>query len=141
MATKAFTVEGLLFVTNNYAAPLNSENAPEAFHLFQNFLLDSEISKALVEPTKLSSKQISAFWETGIYDDGGKDGTPSIVFSYEDQEYVVTPTTVRETFDFETHISYGVVGDSLLREMLQQIGYSGSLTRLGNVKRPHLRKE
>lgn len=141
MATKSFTARGLLFVSNNYAAPLSTMNVPEAFHLFQNFLTDSEIGRALVEPPTLSAAQIISFWQSSTYDDGGENGTPSIIFKYEETEYVITPTTVRQTVGFDTHSAYSVVGEGYLKEMLQQIGYSGSLARLRQVKWPHLRKE
>ncbi|KAK1361759.1 hypothetical protein POM88_046233 [Heracleum sosnowskyi] len=102
---------GLDFVPNNYVAPLSTENVPEAFHLFQNFLAQSDIGQALVEPTRLSGTQIKAFWETGVYDDG----------------------------DFNAFTIS--VGDSDLQRMMREIGYSGPLARTGNLKRPFLRKE
>ena len=141
MASNMFQARGLSFVPNNYMAPLINESVPEAFHLIQNFLRDSEIGRALVEPSKLSAAQIAAFWQTAVYDDGGENGTPSIIFSFEDSEYAVTPTTVRQALDFDTHKSYSIVSEQTLKEMLQAIGYSGSLKNLGQIKRPKLRKE
>ncbi|KAK1394729.1 hypothetical protein POM88_013785 [Heracleum sosnowskyi] len=132
MATTMFQSVGLDFVPNNYAAPLSTVNAPEAFHLFHNFLAQSDIGQALVEPVKLSGLQIKAFWETGIYDDGGEAGTPSIIFEFDEQEYVVTPTTVRDALGFEDFNAYTIsVGDSELQRMMREIGYSGSLERTG----------
>ncbi|KAK1373624.1 hypothetical protein POM88_029817 [Heracleum sosnowskyi] len=142
MATTLFHSVGLEFVPNNYAAPLSTENAPEAFHLFQNFLVQSDIGYALVEPAKLSGLQIKAFWETGVYDDRGESGTPSTVFEFEEQEFVVTPTTVRDALGFEDFNAYTIsVGDAELQRMMREIGYTGSLARTGNLKRPLLRKE
>ncbi|KAK1397666.1 hypothetical protein POM88_007529 [Heracleum sosnowskyi] len=133
---------GLEFVPNNYAAPLSTQNAPEAFHLFQNFLAQSAIEHALVEPAQLSGLQIKAFWETGFYDDGGETGTPSIVFEFEEQEYVVTPGTVRATLGFGEFTAYTIsVGDVDLQRMMTEIGYSGPIERIGQLKRPFLRKE
>ncbi|KAK1390677.1 hypothetical protein POM88_018855 [Heracleum sosnowskyi] len=133
---------GLDFVPNNYAAPLSTENVPEAFHLFQNFLVQSDIGQALVEPIRLSGTQIKAFWETGIYDDGGESGNPSIIFEFADQEYVVTPTTVRDALGCEDFNAFTIsVGDSDLQRMMREIGYSGPLARTGNLKRPFLRKK
>ncbi|KAK1396499.1 hypothetical protein POM88_006362 [Heracleum sosnowskyi] len=120
---------GLEFVPNNYAAPLSNENAPEAFHLFQNFLAQSAIGHALVEPALLSGLQIKAFWETGVFDDGGETGTPSIVFEFNEQEYVVTPGTVRAALGFGEFTAYTIsVGDVALQRMLTEIGYTGSMT-------------
>ncbi|KAK1380647.1 hypothetical protein POM88_027391 [Heracleum sosnowskyi] len=142
MATTVFQSVGLEFVPNNYAAPLSTENAPEAFHLLQNFLAQSDIGQALVEPAKLYGSQIKAFWETGVYDDGGESGTPSIVFEFDEQEFVVTPTIVRDALGFEDFNAYTIfVGDAELQRMMREIGYSGSLARTGNLKRPLLRKE
>ncbi|KAK1393573.1 hypothetical protein POM88_012629 [Heracleum sosnowskyi] len=125
---------GLEFVPNNYATPLSTENVPEAFHLFQNFLAQSDIGHALVAPAKLSGSQIKAFWETGVYDDGGESGTPSIIFEFVEEEYIVTPTTVRDALGCEDFNAFTIsVGDSDLQRMMREIGYSGSLARTGNL--------
>ncbi|KAK1379488.1 hypothetical protein POM88_026232 [Heracleum sosnowskyi] len=142
MASTAFVSSGLEFVPNNYAAPLNNANAPEAFHLLQNFLAQSPIGRALVEPEKLSVLQTKSFWETGVYDDGGDSGTPSIVFEFQETEYAITPGTVRAAMGFGEHNAYTiVVGDADLLRMMREIGYGGSLTKIGQLKRPFLRKE
>ncbi|KAK1403968.1 hypothetical protein POM88_003573 [Heracleum sosnowskyi] len=130
------------FVPNNYAAPLSNENAPEAFHLLQNFLAQSAIGHALVEPALISGLQVKAFWETGVYDDGGETGTPSIVFAFDEQEYVVTPGTVHAALGFGEFTAYTIsVGDVDLQRMMTEIGYNGSMARIGQLKRPFLRKE
>ncbi|KAK1364675.1 hypothetical protein POM88_040236 [Heracleum sosnowskyi] len=142
MATTAFVSSGLEFVPNNYAAPLNTVNAPEAFHIIQDFLAQSAIGRALVEPEKLYGSQIKAFWETGVYDDGGDSGTPSIVFEFQETKFVITPGTVREAMGFAESDAYTIsVGDTDLQRMMQAIGYTGSLAKIGQLKRPLLRKE
>ncbi|KAK1378424.1 hypothetical protein POM88_025168 [Heracleum sosnowskyi] len=142
MASTAFVSSGLEFVPNNYSAPLSNENAPEAFHLMQNFLAQSSLGRALVEPVKLSVIQIKSFWETGIYDDGGDAGTPSIVFEFEEAEYIITPGTVRAAMGFPEHNAYTIdVGEAELMRMMREIGYGGSLAKIGQLKRPFLRKE
>lgn len=141
MATKPFTSLGLRFVPNNFAALLENDRAPEAFHLIQNFLRDSEIGQALIEPAVLSASQIATFWQNSKYVAGGENGTPSIIFTYDEEEFVITPQTVRETMDFDTHTSYAVVSEQNLRDMLTEIGYMESLAKLGSVRWPNLRKE
>ncbi|KAK1360765.1 hypothetical protein POM88_045239 [Heracleum sosnowskyi] len=142
MASTAFVSSGLEFVPNNYSAPLSNENAPEAFHLMQNFLVQSSLGRALVEPVKLSAIQIKSFWETGIYDDGGDASTPSIVFEFKEVEYVITPGTVRAAMGFPEHNAYTIdVGEAELMRMMREIGYGGSLANIGQLKRPFLRKE
>ncbi|KAK1392061.1 hypothetical protein POM88_011117 [Heracleum sosnowskyi] len=142
MASTAFVSSGLEFVPNNYAAPLATVNAPEAFHLMQNFLAQSPIGRALVEPQKLSGSQIKSFWEYGVYDDGGDSGTPSIVFEFKEAEYVIPPGTVRDAMGFDEQNAYTItVGDADLVRMMREIGYGGSLTKIGQLKRPFLRKE
>ncbi|KAK1394103.1 hypothetical protein POM88_013159 [Heracleum sosnowskyi] len=108
MTTAAFVSSGLEFVPNNYSAPLSHENAPEAFHLLQSFLAQSPIGRALVEPGKLSAVQIKSFWETGLYDNGGDSGTPSIVFEFDEAEYVITPSTVHTTMGFPDLNAYTI---------------------------------
>ncbi|KAK1397218.1 hypothetical protein POM88_007081 [Heracleum sosnowskyi] len=142
MATTAFVSSGLEFVPNNYTAPLNTANAPETFHMIQKFLAQSAIGRALVEPAKLSGLQIKAFWETGVYDDGGETGSPSIIFEFEETEYVITAGTIRDALGFPEYPSYTVgMGDEDLIRMMREIGYSGPLTKIGQLKRPFLRKE
>ncbi|KAK1380289.1 hypothetical protein POM88_027033 [Heracleum sosnowskyi] len=142
MATTAFVSSGLEFVPNNYTAPLNTANAPEASHMIQKFLAQSAIGRALVEPAKLSGLQIKAFWESGVYDDGGEIGNPSIIFEFEETEYVITAGTVRAAMGFPEYPSYTIgMGDSDLLRMMREIGYSGPLNKIGQLKRPFLRKE
>ncbi|KAK1387421.1 hypothetical protein POM88_015599 [Heracleum sosnowskyi] len=113
MATTAFVSSGLEFVPNNYAAPLNTANAPEAFHMIQKFLAQSAIGHALVEPTTLS-----------------------------EAEYVITSGTIRTAMGFPEFSSYTIgMGDTDLLRMMREIGYFGPLTKIGQLKRPFLRKE
>ncbi|KAK1391984.1 hypothetical protein POM88_011040 [Heracleum sosnowskyi] len=142
MATTAFVSSGLEFVPNNYTAPLNTVNAPEAFHMIQKFLAQSAIGRALVEPAKLSGLQIKALWESGVYDDGSETGNSSIIFEFEETEYVITAGTVRAAMGFPEYPSYTIgMGDSDLLRMMREIGYSGPLNKIGQLKRPFLRKE
>ncbi|KAK1352302.1 hypothetical protein POM88_053566 [Heracleum sosnowskyi] len=137
-----FTASGLEFVPNNYSAPLANENAPEAFHLIQSFLSNSDIGTALTAPSKLSATQIRTFWQTGTYDNGGATGSPSIIFEFQGDEFTVTPTTVRDALGLEDFNAFTIsVGDSELVRMMREIGYSGPLTKIGQLKRPLLRKE
>ncbi|KAK1387892.1 hypothetical protein POM88_016070 [Heracleum sosnowskyi] len=142
MATTAFIASELEFVPNNYSAPVANENAPEAFHLIQRFLLHSDIGTALTAPSKLSATQIRTFWQTGTYDNGGESGSPSIIFEFQGDEFVVTPTTVRDALGLEDFNAFTIsVGDSELVRMMSEIGYTGPLTKIGQLKRPFLRKE
>ena len=77
-----------------------------------------------------------------MYDDGGDSGTPSITFEYQDQAYVIMPTTVRTAMGFGEYASYStVIGDTDLLKMMKDIGYGGSLAKIGQLKRSFLRKE
>ncbi|KAK1378694.1 hypothetical protein POM88_025438 [Heracleum sosnowskyi] len=136
-----FIASGLEFVPNNYSAPLANENAPEAFHLIQSFLTNSDIGTALTAPSKLSASQIRTFWQTGTYDDGGESGSPSIIFEIQGEEFIVTPTTVRDALGLEDFNAFTTVGDFELVRMMREIGYSGPLSKIGQLKRPLLRKE
>ncbi|KAK1397094.1 hypothetical protein POM88_006957 [Heracleum sosnowskyi] len=142
MATTAFIASELEFVPNNYSAPVANENAPEAFHLIQSFLSNSDIGTALTAPSKLSATQIRTFWQTGTYDNGGESGSPSIIFEFQEDQFVVTPTTVRDALGLEDFNAFTIsVGDFELVRMMREIGYSGPLSKIGQLKRPFLRKE
>ena len=86
MAPKDLIFNGEKFVPNNYTAILTKSEAPSELHFIQDFLTHSEIGFALTQPSYLSGTQVLTFWCTGLYDDGGKDGTPSIVFTAKEVE-------------------------------------------------------
>lgn len=139
MATNTHTALGLTFVPNNYSAILNSDGVHADFHLFQRFLRNSEINRALTEPGKNSASQIKAFLESGVYD---SEGSPSIIFTYNNTEYKIDVPTAREALGLENQSAYTIsVGNSELRKMLTEIGYGGPMEKLGQLKRPHLRRE
>ncbi|KAL1823765.1 hypothetical protein ACET3Z_010543 [Daucus carota] len=141
MATSAFTHAGVEFVPNNHAAILNTADAPRDYHPIQQFLAHSALATALTAPARLSGSQIITFWRTGQYDNGGADGSPSIVFEYEGEEYAVTPATVRQAFNMPENAAYITNGDTNLRGMMNALGYSESLDKLGQLKRLGLRRE
>ncbi|KAL1826576.1 hypothetical protein ACET3Z_004988 [Daucus carota] len=142
MATTTFTHAGVDFVPNNYTAILDTAEAPRDYHPMQQFLAQSAIATALTAPARLSGSQIISFWRTGKYDNGGENGSPSIVFSFEGEEYFVTPATVRSAFNLsERDTVYVTNGDANLRTMMTDLGYYDSLDKLGQLKRPGLRKE
>ena len=69
MSTTAFEFNGAKFVTNNYAAILDNDEAPKEFHLIQDFLAHSELMYALTQPESISPSQVLTFWRTARYDD------------------------------------------------------------------------
>ena len=82
MATTSFDFDGAKFVTTNYAAILNNDEAPTSFHLIQDFLAHSDLMYALTQPESISPTQLLAFWRTTKYDDGGDHGSPSLTCEY-----------------------------------------------------------
>ena len=63
------------------------------------------------------------------------------MFEYEGEEYAVTPATVRQAFNMPENAAYITNGDTNLRGMMNALGYSESLDKLGQLKRPGLRRE
>ena len=61
MSTTAFEIDGAKFVTNNYAAILDNDEAPKEFHLIQDFLAHSELMYALTQPESISPSQVLTF--------------------------------------------------------------------------------
>ena len=142
MSTKAFDFDGAKFVTNNYAAILDNDEAPKEFHLIQDFLAHSELMYALTQPESISPAQVLTFWRTARYDDGGDHGSPSLTCDYEGQEYFVSPATVRKALHLPEHNKFdSSVTTQTLRDMMNFFGYSGSTDKMGEPKRPNLCKE
>ena len=96
MAPKDIIFDGATFVPNNFFAILSKSEAPSELHFIQDFLASSDIGYALTEPEAVSGTQVLEFWRSGVYDDGGAQGSPSIIFSSGEDEYVVTLSTVRQ---------------------------------------------
>ncbi|KAK1356369.1 hypothetical protein POM88_049625 [Heracleum sosnowskyi] len=72
----------------------------------------------------------------------GETGSPSIIFEFQEEEFTVTPTNVRDALGLEDFNAFTIsVGDSELIRMMREIGYSRPLTKIGQLKRPLLRKE
>nr|XP_017228486.1 PREDICTED: microtubule-associated protein futsch-like [Daucus carota subsp. sativus] len=126
MSTKAFEFDGAKFVTNNYAAVLTNDEAPSEFHLIQDYLAHSELMYALTQPEVISPAQVLTLWRSARYNDGGEQGSPSLTCTYEGQEYLVTPETVRKALHLPEHSKYhSSVSTQTLKDMMhQQIGYS-----------------
>ncbi|XP_063948128.1 flocculation protein FLO11-like [Daucus carota subsp. sativus] len=106
MSTTAFEFDGAKFVTNNYSAILDNDEAPKEFHLIQDFLAHSELMYALTQPELISPSEVLTFWRTTNYDDGGENGSPSLTCDYEGQEYVVSPATVRKALHLPEEKKY-----------------------------------
>ena len=83
MSTKAFEYAGAKFVTNNYAAILSNAEAPNEFHLIQDYLAHSEFMYALTQPEVISPSQVLSLWRSARYNDGGEHGSPSLTCTYE----------------------------------------------------------
>nr|XP_017239594.1 PREDICTED: nucleolar and coiled-body phosphoprotein 1-like [Daucus carota subsp. sativus] len=137
MSTKAFEFDGAKFVTNNYAAVLTNDEAPSEFHLIQDYLAHSEFMYALTQPEVISPAQVLTLWRSARYNDGGEHGSPSLTCTYEGQEYLITPETVRKALHLPEHSKYhSVVSTQTLKDMMQFFGYSGSTDKMGELKRP-----
>ncbi|KAL8120338.1 hypothetical protein AgCh_017494 [Apium graveolens] len=100
------------------------------------------VGYALTAPTTISGDHVLTLWRTGVYDDGGAFGTPSIVFEFDNKIRVVTPQTVRDALHLPTHDSYSIfVGDAEMRIFFNEIGYDKDMKNLGQRKMNGLRKE
>ncbi|XP_074332607.1 glycolipid transfer protein 2-like isoform X2 [Apium graveolens] len=108
---------------------------------YKDFLTSSDIGFALTEPTSISGVQVLEFWRSGVYDNGGAHGSPSLIFSSGENEYVVTLSTVRQALQLPEDCVYSTVDDSVLQNMMVSLGYEGTLTKLGQLKRSFIRRE
>ncbi|XP_063936114.1 uncharacterized protein LOC135147192 [Daucus carota subsp. sativus] len=122
MSTKAFEFAGAKFVTNNYAAILSNAEAPSEFHLIQDYLAHSEFMYALTQPEVISPAQVLTLWRSARYNDGGEHGSPSLTCTYEGQEYLITPETVRKALHLPEHSKYhSSVSTQTLKDMMQKL--------------------
>jgi len=141
MAPKDLIIDGAKFVPNNYAAILDNAEAPSELHFVQDLLAHSEIGYALTQPSVFSSQQVLTLWRTGNFDNGGPNGTPSIVFEVGDSSYAVTPGTIRKALHLPEGCTFSIPEESALQELMASLGYEQSLAKLGQLKRAHVRKE
>ena len=94
MAPKDVIFDGAKFVPNNFSAILIKSEAPSELHFIQDLLASSDIGYALTQPDAVSGTQVLELWRSGVYDDGGAQGSPSIIFSSGEDEHVVKLATV-----------------------------------------------
>ena len=141
MAPKDVIYNGAKFVPNNYSAILSKAEAPSELHFIQDFLTSSDIGYALTQPDAVSGTQVLEFWRSGVYDDGGAQGSPSIIFSSGEDEYVVTLSTVRQALQLPENCVYSTVEDPVLQNMMASLGYERTLAKLGQLKRSYIRRE
>ncbi|KAL8156635.1 hypothetical protein AgCh_001641 [Apium graveolens] len=136
VAYKPFDNDGAKFVTNNYSAILNNNSVNVDFRIFQDFLRSSEIGFALTAPPTISGDQVLAIWRTEVYDDEGANGSPNLVFEFDNKTRIVTPQSVRDALQFPTHTSYTrFMEDTEMRRFFTEIGYDKDLKNLEFVKR------
>lgn len=70
----------------------------------------SEVGFALINPHVVSGVQVPKFWQTTQFDDGDDTRIPSIMFSHDGEERVVTPQNIRAALQIATHDYYRVGG-------------------------------
>ena len=114
MAPKDLIFNGAKFVPNNYSAIISKAEAPSELHFIQDFLANSDIGYALTQPEVISGTQVLEFWRSGIYDDGGAQGSPSFIFTTGEDEHVVTLATVRQALQLPENCAYKTVEEPIL---------------------------
>ena len=141
MVPKDLIFSGAKFVPNNYSSILSKDEAPSELHFIQDFLANSDIGYALTQPEEFSGTQVLEFWRSGIYDDGGAQGSPSIIFTTGEDEHVVTLATVRQALQLPENCIYSTVEEPVLQNMMASLGYEKTLAKLGQLKRSNIRRE
>ena len=141
MAPKDIIFDGAKFVPNNLSAILSKTEAPSELHFIQDFLASYDIGYALTKPEAVSGTQVLEFWRSGVYDDGGAQGSPSIIFSSGEDKYVVTLATVRQALQLPENCAYTTVEEPVLQNMMASLGYEKTLAKLGQLKRSYIRRE
>ena len=133
---KSVMVNGYEFVTNNFAAILDNQSAPEQFHRVQDFLRASPIGYALIQPESISTGAVIQIWSTSEIEEG------TIKFTYAGKEYVITPDVVREALHLPQVTSFApLYPDDEIKNFIESLGYNGDTLKLGKLVRAKLRKE
>ena len=124
------------FVTNNFAAILDNQSAPDQFHRVQDFLRASPIGYALIQPESISTGAVIQIWSTAEIEEG------TIKFTHAEQEYVITPDVVREALHLpQVNSSAPLYPDDEIKAFIESLGYNGDTSKLGKLVRAKLRKE
>ncbi|KAL8125258.1 hypothetical protein AgCh_012805 [Apium graveolens] len=77
-----------------------------------------------------------------VFDDGGANGSPSLVFEFDNTTRIVTPQAVRDALQLPTYTSHSsLVCDIEMRRFFTEISYDKDLNNIGQLKRNGLRKE
>ena len=133
---KSVMVNGYEFVTNNFAAILDNQSAPEQFHRVQDFLRASPIGYALIQPESISTGAVIQIWSTAEIEEG------TIKFTYAGKEYEITPDVVKEALHLPQVTSFApLYPDDEIKNFIESLGYNGDTSKLGKLVRAKLRKE
>ena len=129
-------VNGYEFVTNNFAAILDNQSAPEQYHRVQDFLRASSIGYALIQPKSISTKAVIQIWSTTEIEEG------IIKFTHAEKEFLITPDVVREALRLPQVTSFApLYPDDEIKNFIESLGYNGETSKLGRLVRAKLRKE
>ena len=127
---KSVMVNGYEFVTNNFAAILENQSAPEQFHRVQDFLRASPIGYALIQSESISTKAVIQIWSTAEIGEG------IIKFTHAEKEYSITPDVVREALRLPQVASFApLYPDDEIKNFIESLGYNGDTSKLGKLVR------
>ena len=133
MATAIQVVNGLTFVTNNYAAILTNDDAPSEFHMVQDFLSSGPLGFALTNPSSISFNAVNNIWSTTSVTD-----KEEIEFQFDGKSHIITRKVIAKALQIATPnvvISYS---ESNLRDFMLSLGYNTTIKTMGTLKRTSL---
>ena len=134
---KMMSSTGYTYEKNNFAAFVDTVNAPEAYHTMMNFVKKCKLSYAMTATTPLIHEIIEEVWASAEYN--GTDGT--ISFSLQGNNYVVNSDVLTACFKLPENNCLNVPSDAEIVAMLNSINYALSTENLGKIVRKGMVKE
>ncbi|KAL8133959.1 hypothetical protein AgCh_009144 [Apium graveolens] len=110
--------------------------------IFTKPLCEATFTRLVNKLGMVPGTQILEFWRSGVYNDGGLAGSPSIIFTIGEDEHLVTLSTVRHALHLPENCTFNAqIEEPLLQGMMANLVYEKGLSKMGQLKRPYIRKE
>ena len=131
------------FMTNNHVAAIKDKKGVFVdFHPIMDFLANGPLGYAMTATPQINQHAVSQAWKNAEVVDSVQDQPGKIVLTLGQDTFDITESVVNSVLHLPVSMNYAnTPSDDDVRHMLSELGYSGPLDNMSQLRRPFLRKE
>ena len=139
----AFKFGDFDFMTNNHFATItNKKGVSTDFHPVMDFMAVGPLGYALTASPQINQAAVSQAWENAEVIDSVQGQSGKIVLTLGQDTFDITESVVNSVLHLPVSLEFdSEPSDDNVRTMLSNLGYSGPLDNMSQLRRPFLRKE